>query len=140
MNRRIRIAAGTAAALLGGLALAGCGGSHGQAMPGTVTEADRRAVSFHSATGHYSARQVERAFAAHGVRLRDVSPNGYRRTLALLDGRPAQAVYVYVTLGSCKCLFKAPIRHARVTRHGNVEVLWRRPAGAAVRAALRELH
>ena len=129
------------AALLGALAFAGCGGSHGQAMPGTVTDAAPQAVSrtFHSATRHYSVRQVEHAFAAQGVELRNVSPKYFRGLLAFLDGRPSHAVYVYVTLEGCKCAVKQPIRNARVTRHGNIEVLWLRGEKASVRVALRAL-
>jgi hypothetical protein len=68
-----------------------------------------------------------------------VSPKDFRGLLAFLDGRPSHAVYVYVTLEGCKCALKQPIRNARVSRHGNVEVLWLRGERASVRAALRAL-
>lgn len=131
-----------ASVTLGTVALAGCGGSHGQAMPGTVTDTAPQAVSnrgFHSAKHHYAVPQVEQAFAAYGVELRNVSPKAYRGLLAFLDGRPSHAVYVYVSLEGCKCMFKPPIRNASVTHHGNVAVLWRPAEKAAVRAALRAL-
>jgi hypothetical protein len=106
-----------AAGLVGGVVLAGSAG----------------AASHH----RYSVRQVERAFVTHGVPLRNVTPKSYRGLVAMLDGRPSHPVYVYVSVTACKC---APLRHAGVTRHGNVEVLWRRGEKPAVRAALRSLH
>jgi hypothetical protein len=134
---------GTAGALLGVVALVGCGGSHGRATPGTVTDTSLQAVSsghgFHSATHHYSVRQVKQAFAAYGVQLRNVSPNAYKGLLAFLDGRPTHPIYIYVSLAGCKCTLKPPIRNANVTHHGNVPVLWRSAERTPVRAALRAL-
>ena len=115
------------AALLGGLAfLAGCGGSGRQLS--------------HAATHRYSVRQVERAFAAQGIHMRNVSPRAYRGSLALLDGRPAHSVYAYVETGKFTGALKPAIRKANVTRHGNVEVLWQRGERSAVRAALLRLN
>ena len=133
---------GTAAALLGAVALVGCGASHERA-PRTVTDAAPQAVSSRelpSASHRYSVRRVERAFADRGVQLRNVSPKAFRGLLAMLDGRPSHAVYVYVGIEGCKCALKPPIRNASVTHHGNVAVLWRPAEKSAVRAALRELH
>jgi hypothetical protein len=144
MNRRGQITLVAVATLLAAVALVGCGGSHGQAMPGTVTDTSPLAVNnrggFHSPTHHYSVRQVKQAFVAYGVQLRNVSPKAYERLLAFLDGRPSHDVYVYVRLEGCKCLLKPPISSARVTHHGNVTVLWRPAEGTPVRAALRALH
>jgi hypothetical protein len=113
-------------------------------MPGTVTDTSLQAVSsrggFHSATHHYSVRQVKQAFAAYGVQLRNVSPKAYRTLLVLLDGRPSHQVYVYVSLEGCKCALKPPIHGATITHHGNVAVLWRPGEKSAVGAALRALH
>lgn len=92
-----------------------------------------------AAIDHHSVRQVEHAFADHGVQLRIVTPKDFRGLLAFLDGRPSHAVYVYVIQKGCKCTLESPFRHATTTRHGNVEVLWRRGERAAVQAALREL-
>jgi hypothetical protein len=91
------------------------------------------------ASDHYSVRRVERAFAARSVQLRNVTPKDFRGLLAFLDGRPSHAVYVYVIQKGCKCTLESPFRHATTTRHGNVEVLWRRGERSAVHAALREL-
>jgi hypothetical protein len=88
---------------------------------------------------HYSVHQVEQAFAAQGVQLRNVTPKGFRGLLAFLDGRPSHAVYVYVIQEGCKCALEPPIRNATTSRHGNVEVLWLRRERSAVHAALREL-
>lgn len=147
VNRLRHAALGKAAAFLGALTLVGCSGSYGQAiapMPGTVTDTSPLAVNsrggFHSATHHYSVRQVKQAFAAYGVQLRNVSPKGYRGLLAFLDGRPSHAIYAYVSLEGCKCIIKPPIRNARITHHGNVTVAWRPAERSAVRAALRALH
>lgn len=128
------------AALLGAVALAGCGGSHGQAMRGTITDTASQAVSrrFHSATHHYSIRQVKQAFAANGVELHNVLPKDYRGLLALL-AEPSHAVYVYVIQDGCKCTLLPPIRDGRKTRHGNLDVLWLRRETPAVQAALRAL-
>jgi hypothetical protein len=68
-----------------------------------------------------------------------VTRKDFRGLVTFLDGRPAQAVYVYVILEGCKCALPPPIRHALVTRHGNVEVLWLPRERTAVRAALRGL-
>jgi hypothetical protein len=144
MNRPSRIALAAVATLLGVVALVGCGGSRGQAMPGTVTDLAPQAVNnrggFHSASHHYSVRQVKEAFAAYGVQLRNMSPKPYRGLLALLDGRPSHEIFVYVSLQGCKCMLKPPIHHANVTHRGNVAVLWRPAEMSAVRAALRALH
>jgi hypothetical protein len=136
MSRSSRAALGTVGALVAGIALSGCGGSAVAPSNRSFRLATHR---YHSATDHYSVRQVEQAFAAEGVHLRDVSPKDFKGLLAFLDGRPAHPVYVYVSLQGCKCALKPPIRNARVTHHGNVEVLWRTRARAAVRAALRQL-
>jgi hypothetical protein len=96
--------------------------------------------TFHSANHHYSVHQVEQAFAVQGIRLRNVRHAGYRKLLAFLDGRPAHAVYVYVSLEACKCAFVPPIRNARKTHHGNIAVFWRPAVRSAVHAALRELN
>ena len=137
MSRFGRGALGAVAGLVAGVVLAGCGGS-------AVVQPSNR--GFHLATHrhdsvihHYSVRQVEQAFGAEGVHLRDVSPKDFKGLQAFLDGWPAHPVYVYVSLEGCKCALEPPIRHARVTHHGNVEVLWRTRAKTAVRAALREL-
>lgn len=92
-----------------------------------------------SASRHYSVRRLEKTFAAHGVHLRNVTPEGFRGLLAFLDGRPAHDVYVYVILEGCKCALNRPIPNAGITRHANVEVLWLRDERAAVRAALGAL-
>lgn len=107
-----------AAGLVGGVALTGPAGA---------------------ATHRYSVRQVERAFASHGAPLRNVTPRSYRGLVAMLDGRPSLPVFVYVNVTACKCALRPALRHADVTRHGNVEVLWRRGEKSAVRAALRSL-
>jgi hypothetical protein len=122
--------------IVGGIVLAGCGGS-GQVMPGTVTEPSQ--PIFHSATKHYSVHQVEQVFAAQGIRLRSVTPQAYGGITALLDGRPAHTVYVYVTLGKFTGALKQPVHGAGVMRHGNVEAFWRGADRAPVRSALREL-
>lgn len=138
MKASPRIACLAVAGIVGGIVLAGCGGSGNVAASQGPPHQMR--VSFHSASRHYSVRQVDRAFAAQGVRLRNVSPKSYRGLLALLDGRPTNPVYVFVSIEGCKCMLRQPIRNANVTHHGNVEVLWRRPDAKAVRAALSELH
>jgi len=141
MSRLGQATVGAAAALLGPVFLVGCAGLHGPA-PRTVTDSAPQAVSsraLHPASHHYSIRQVERAFAARGIRLRNVSPKAFRGLMAMLDARPSHAVYVYVSLEACKCAFKPPIRNASVTHHGNVAVLWRPAEKSAVRAALHEL-
>jgi hypothetical protein len=94
--------------------------------------------TFHSATHRYSVRQVQQAFAAQGLELRNVLPQDFRGLLALLT-EPSHAVYVYVIQAGCKCAFLPPIRNGRKTRHGNLDVLWIRSKTAAVRAALRTL-
>jgi hypothetical protein len=99
-----------------------------------LTQSAARSVSH-----HYSVRKVEQAFAAQGIRLRNVTRKDFRGLVAFLDGMPSHAVYAYVVLKGCKCALNPPIRNAGVTRHGNVEVLWLRNERAAVRAALREL-
>jgi len=95
--------------------------------------------SLRSAARRYSVHEVEAAFAGQGIHLRNVTPHAYTGLLSLLDGRPAHAVYVYVTLGKFSGVLEPPIRHANVTHHGNVEVLWRRADSGTVRAALRGL-
>jgi len=79
------------------------------------------------------------AFGAQGLPLRNVSPKAYSGLLALLDGRPTHPVYVYVEVGKFSGALNPALRNARVTHHGNVEVLWRPGATSAVRAALRDL-
>jgi len=90
------------------------------------------------ANGHYTAGQVQWAFATQGVRLRNVSPKAYSGLLAELDGRRNHAIYAYVVNGF-KGTLKPAIKDANVTHHGNVEVLWRSGEKALVRAALRKL-
>lgn len=109
-------------------------------MRGTITDTASQAVSrrFHSATHHYSIRQVKQAFAANGVELHNVLPKDYRGLLALL-AEPSHAVYVYVIQDGCKCTLLPPIRDGRKTRHGNLDVLWLRRETPAVQAALRAL-
>jgi len=87
----------------------------------------------------YSVHEVEQAFAAQGVQLRNVTPKGFRGLFAFLDGRPSHAVYAYVIQGGCKCALQPAIRHATTSRHGNVEILWLRGEKSATHDALQEL-
>lgn len=125
----MRLSLGTpVAVLLSAVALAGCGASHRQPMA-------------RFALGHvYSVRQAQRAFAAQGVHLRNVTPKDFRGLVAFLDGRPSHAVFLYVIQEGCKCALPPPIHNASRTRHGNVLVLWLRKERPVVRAALRSLH
>ena len=128
--------------LLAVLTLAGCGYATRQvegSPPLVIDSLPRGHHTFHSASNRYSPRQVWRAFADQGIRLRNVTRPGWRGLLAFLDARPAHEIYVYVSVGACKCVLSPPILHARNTHHGNVAVLWRPPEGSAVHAALREL-
>ena len=129
------------AALFAALALAGCGGSHSQAVSSSVTASFTKVVAptLDSAPSRYSARRVERAFASQNVELRNVTPKDFRGLLVFLDGRPSHAVFAYVVQMGCKCALNPPIRNATVTRHGNVVVLWLRDDKPAVSAALRTL-
>ena len=95
--------------------------------------------AFHSAAPQYSVLQVEQAFADQGIQLQDVSPTDYEGQLALLDGRPAHAVYVYVEVGKFSGALSPAIPNANVTHQGNVEVLWLPGEESAVQAALHEL-
>jgi hypothetical protein len=124
-------------ALVAAALLAGCGGSGVAPSNRGFHLATHR---YHSAIHHYSVREVEQAFGAEGVQLRNVSPKNFKGLLAFLDGRPTHPVYVYVSLEGCKCALTPAIRNARLTRHGNLEVLWRARAKSAVRGALRELN
>jgi hypothetical protein len=90
------------------------------------------------ALGHYTAGQVQWAFASQGVQLRNVSPKAYSGLLAELDGRQSHAIYAYVVNGF-KGALKPAIKDANATHHGNVEVLWRSGEKALVRAALNKL-
>jgi hypothetical protein len=90
------------------------------------------------ANGHYTAGQVQWAFASRGVQLRNVSPKDYSGLLAELDGRQSHAIYAYVVNGF-KGALKPAIKDANATHHGNVEVLWRPGEKALVRAALSKL-
>jgi hypothetical protein len=90
------------------------------------------------ALGHYTAGQVQWAFASDGVQLRNVSPKDYSGLLAELDGRQRHAIYAYVVNGF-KGALEPAIAGANVTHHGNVEVLWRPGEKALVRAALNKL-
>jgi hypothetical protein len=137
----LRLASLVAAALVGGaVGLTGCGGSHAAQIHSLVKTVTLPADTFHSASHHYSVHQVELAFDLRGLPLRNVSPKAYRGLVAVLDGRPTHSVYVYVSVGGCKCALEPAIRDATVTRHGNVDVLWHHGEKSAVRAALRELN
>jgi|SRR6516165_510463 hypothetical protein len=128
--------------LVGAVALSGCAGSHisqGQITPAIGTLANPPVKPFHSPNHHYSVHQVELAFGANQLPLRNVSPKAYGGLLAFLDARPTHPVFVYVSVEACKCELKPALRNANVTRHGNVEVLWRDGEKSAVQAALREL-
>jgi len=116
--------------VLAAASVAGCGSSPLAVPKGGV----------HSSTRKYSVRQVEAVFRAQGIGLRNISPPAIRGSLALLDGRPLHKVYVYVTLGKFTGALHPPIAAARVTRHGNLEILWRPPNGNEVEAALATLH
>ena len=128
-------------ALLAGVVLAGCGGSHRQAVSGPVTASVAKVVAptLDSAPTRSSVRRVKRAFASQNVELRNVTPKDFRGLLAFLDGRPSHALYIYVILQGCKCTLNPPIRNATLTRYGNVEVVWRGEK-STVRSALRALH
>jgi hypothetical protein len=138
-----RLASLVAAGLVGGgIVLAGCGGSHAVQMDNLVRTValPPRGRVFHSASHRYSVHQVVLAFAQQQVFFRNVSPKSYSGLLALLDGRPTHPVYVDVEVGKFSGALDPAMRNSHVTRHGNVEVLWRPRERAAVRAALRRLH
>ncbi len=130
-----------ALALLGVLALVGCGSAR-QPTPVAPIVTDSLPQSqhtFHSAGAHYSVRQVEQAFADQGVHLRDTTHFRTLQPWDFLDGRPAHPVYVYVDNYPCKCIFRLKLPYAHRTGHGNITVSWRPAARPAVLAALREL-
>jgi hypothetical protein len=128
---RIALAAGVVGVL------AGCGSSRLSLPPN----------GFHSATHQYSVKQVEAAFAAHGIQLhkRELDPQVQPNVAFLIGGSGARAVSAWVKNG--------PTGHGLVlsgiserywsrlneTSHGNVGVEWVSRENA-VNASLRELH
>jgi hypothetical protein len=116
-------------AVIAGVAVvAGCGSSQLSLPPG----------GFHSATHQYSVRQVEAAFAAHGIRLHKAARQFYNVT-DLRSGSGPHAVFVAVRTGGTTGAYPIPIPVHSKTLHGNVTVVWL-SRGAAVSAALDELH
>jgi hypothetical protein len=119
------------------VALAGCGSSR-LSLPSN---------GFHSATHEYSVRQVEAAFAAHGIQLhkRNLEQHVQPNVVFLIGGSGARVVSVWVK--------NDPTRHGVVpigistkywprlnkTLYGNVGVGWV-ARGKAVEASLHELH
>ena len=116
--------------VLGAASVAGCGSSPLAVPKGGV----------HSSTRKYSVRQVEAVFRAQGIGF----ATSLRRTSGDLSHcstcRPSHKVDVYVTVGKFTGALDPPIAAARVTRHGNLEILWRPPNGNEVEAALATLH
>jgi len=117
--------------------LAGCGSSRLSLPPN----------GFHFPTHQYSVRQVEAAFAAHGIPLhkRELQRNTQPNVTFLISGNGARVVSVWVENG--------PTGHGlvppgisekywpRLTKmfHGNIGVEWV-SRGKAVNASLHELH
>ena len=127
---RIALAAGV-------VVLAGCGSSRLSLPPN----------GFHSPTHKYSVKQVEAAFAAHGIQLhkRDVPPQIQPNVVFLISGKGARVVSVWVENGPTgHGLVTIPIAkkywpRLNKTSHGNVGVGWVSRSNA-VYASLHELH
>jgi hypothetical protein len=128
---RTSLAAGVVAVL------AGCGSSRLSLPPN----------GFHSPTHQYSVRQVEAAFAAHGIPLhkRELQPGVQPTVTFLISGKGARVVSVWIKNGPTgRGLVPPGISEkywSRLTTmiHGNVGVEWVR-RGNAVNASLHELH
>ena len=114
---------------------AGCGSSH------------TRSVGSHSATRHYSVRQVETAFAAHGVRLHQIEG---REALGLVILRgPSETQFIEAFVGSPDARppdhvvlnrFNGETLSFRRRKHGNITVFYARSTAPTVNAALAALH
>lgn len=129
-----------ALALLGVLALVGCGSAQVPPPAPTVADSLRRSQHIlHSADHHYTVRQVQRAFAEHGIRLRKTEHFPSLQPWDFLDGRPAHPVYVYVENYPCKCAFAPKFPWAHKRSHGNVTAAFKPAEKQTVLAALREL-
>lgn len=129
---RVKIA--LAAGVIG--ALAGCGSSRLSLPPN----------GFHSPTHEYTVRQVEAAFAGHGVQLHKRALQVQSSTVAfLIGGRGAHVVSVWVMGGHPghgivpSGIPKKYWPTVQKRFHGNVGVIWV-SNGSAVQASLHELH
>ena len=92
---------------------------------------------FHSPNRQYSVRQVESAFAAHGIQLHKTAKEFYNVT-DLMSGSGPRAVFVSVETGHTTGTYPIPIPVDNKTHHGNLTVVWLR-RGPTVRASLHEL-
>ena len=107
-------------------------------------------INFHSARHHYTVTQVERAFAAQGIRLRRSRYSEFPSTVALsqaipvgvnpMSVRPGSLVslLVRVSAGPTYGHFNLPLGY-RSQRHGNVRV-FASPPNRPVETALARLH
>jgi hypothetical protein len=96
-------------------------------------------VSFHSASGHYTVRQVEAAFAAQGIQLRLAHEQipGY---FVLHGGRtPPKSVAVLVKLSSGPAGTGDSLTGGQRLRRGNIWVSFDSPNAEAVKNALARL-
>jgi len=109
-------------------ALAGCGSSRTSVPPN----------GFHSATHHYSVREVEAAFAKHGIPLHKASQQ-FPDVAPLISGSGSRAVFVSVLIHPTTAAYPIPIPVEQKTLHGNVTVAWS-ARDDAVYASLHELH
>jgi hypothetical protein len=117
--------------------LAGCGSSRLSLPPN----------GFHSPTHQYSVKEVEAAFAAHGIQLhkQEVDQQIQPNVIFLIGGSGAGVVSVWVKNGPTGPglvpipLAKKYLPRLNKTSHGNVGVGWVSRSNA-VDASLRELH
>lgn len=89
-----------------------------------------------SLRAQYSVRNVETAFAKHGIALQTVGT--YSGVVALVDHRSPHRVYIYVALAG-EQVYPAPLPGTHNTHDRNLSVSWRPAAAHRVMAALHDL-
>jgi hypothetical protein len=105
-------------------ALTGCGSSR------------PNGVNFHSASHHYTVNQVEEAFAAQGIRLREVAHRLDPGVVPLRLDHLAEALVIVKASG----IQYIDTQHHRYQKNGNVFVFFNASNGENVKTALARLH
>ncbi len=144
MGPRVALTVRATAAVVG---LLGCGGAgkHTRTTPVTsfTSHCDNCGVSLHSPNHHYSARQVEAAFASHDVHLHKDARQVMPGFVVLRYGRCPHFIAVAVRTGRMSPglqYYDAGSAGERFTRHGNVFAIYDSGRSAAVMSVLAELH
>jgi hypothetical protein len=104
--------------------LAGCGSTR------------PKGVSFHSASRRYTVRQVEEAFAAQGIRLREVAHRLDPGVVPLRRDHLVEALVIVKASG----IQYIDTQHHRYRKNGNVFVFFNASNAESVKTALARLH